>query len=369
MRCGHPGFHNQLFSGFNQYSLAGDMLTSSMNGTMYTYEMAPCFTMMENELFDLLRKNIGWEFSDGVLTPGGSFANFYAMVVSRHHKFPEVKKKGVHSFPPMRVFSSEHSHYSFEKAAITLGLGTDSVIKVPCNDNGEMIPAELERCIKESLERGEAPFMINATVGTTVVATVDPIAEIAPIAKKYNLWLHADAALGGPAFFETDRHYRVKGSEHLDSITWDPHKALQIPLQCSLFLTKHDGVMAASNSMNAPYLFHKDRTNYSPTLDTGDKTLQCGRHIDIFKLWVYFKSRGMNQIIKDTNQCYTNAKALETYVKDRPESWILCYETVLYNVCYYYIPKVMRGWKKETPEEKEAYYTALGKIIVEIKKK
>ena len=85
--------------------------------------------------------------------------------------------------------------------------------------------------------------MINATVGTTVVATVDPIAEIAPIAKKYNLWLHADAALGGPAFFETDRHYRVKGSEHLDSITWDPHKALQIPLQCSLFLTKHDGVL------------------------------------------------------------------------------------------------------------------------------
>ena len=126
------------------------MLTSSMNGTMYTYEMAPCFTMMENELFDVLRQNIGWEFVDGVLTPGGSFANFYAMVVARHHKFPEVKKKGLVAFPPMKVFSSEHSHYSMEKAAITLGLGTDSVIKVPCTKNGEMIPEELEKLIKES---------------------------------------------------------------------------------------------------------------------------------------------------------------------------------------------------------------------------
>ena len=345
------------------------MLTSSMNGTMYTYEMAPCFTMMENELFDVMRKNIGWEFVDGVLTPGGSFANFYAMVVARHHKFPEVKKKGVVAFPPMKIFSSEHSHYSMEKAAITLGLGTDSVIKVPCTKNGEMIPEELEKLIKESQERGEAPFMINATVGTTVVATVDPIAEIAPIAKKYGLWLHADAALGGPAFFKTERNYRVKGSEHLDSITWDPHKALQVPLQCSLFITKHDSVMAASNSMNAPYLFHKDRTNYSPTLDTGDKTLQCGRHIDIFKLWVYLKSRGINQIIADANKCYSNAKALEDYIKKNSDRWILCYDVVLYNVCYYYIPKVMNDCKPETEDEKELYYKQLGRVIVEIKKK
>ena len=134
--------------------------------------------------------------------------------------------------------------------------------------------------------------MVNATIGTTVVGAIDPVEPIAKICQKYKLWLHADAALGGPAFFNTSVHDKVKGHEMIDSITWDPHKTLQVPLQCSVFITKHLGVMAASNSMNAPYLFHKDRTNYSPSLDTGDKSLQCGRHIDIFKLWVYIKSRG-----------------------------------------------------------------------------
>ena len=69
------------------------MLTSSMNGTIHTYEMAPCFTMMENELFDVMRKNIGWEFVDGVLTPGGSFANFYAMVVALITSSPRSRRR------------------------------------------------------------------------------------------------------------------------------------------------------------------------------------------------------------------------------------------------------------------------------------
>ena len=72
--------------------------------------------------------------------------------------------------------------------------------------------------------------MVNATVGSKVVAAVDPLDEIAKICKKYNLWFHADAALGGTCFFDLPSPYKdlVKGSEHLDSITWDPHKSLQV---------------------------------------------------------------------------------------------------------------------------------------------
>lgn len=84
--------------------------------------------------------------------------------------------------------------------------------------------------VKESLDKGEAPFMVNATVGTTVVSAVDPIDEIAKVCKKYNLWLHADAALGGPCFFDLPQPFQdlAKGTEHLDSIAWDPHKTLQV---------------------------------------------------------------------------------------------------------------------------------------------
>lgn len=83
---------------------------------------------------------MGWDKVDGVFTPGGSFANFYAMVVARHNKFPDVKEKGLREYPPMRLFTSAHSHYSVSKAAITLGLGLSSVIKVPCTSRGRMIP-------------------------------------------------------------------------------------------------------------------------------------------------------------------------------------------------------------------------------------
>ena len=74
------------------------------------------------------------------MTPGGSFANFYAMVLARHHKFPEVKEKGIQGYPPMKIFTSEHSHYSISKAAITLGLGLNSVIKVSTDKAGRLIP-------------------------------------------------------------------------------------------------------------------------------------------------------------------------------------------------------------------------------------
>ena len=85
------------------------------------------------------------------MTPGGSFANFYAMVLARHFKFPEVKEKGIQGYPPMKLFTSEHSHYSISKAAITLGLGLNAVVKVPTDAAGRIIPQELDRLISLSL--------------------------------------------------------------------------------------------------------------------------------------------------------------------------------------------------------------------------
>lgn len=189
--------------------------------------MAPCYTLMEVNIFERMAKYIGWEAVDGVLTPGGSFANFNAMILARFYKFPEVKTKGMSKLPEMRVYTSEHSHYSFDKGAITLGLGTDSVVKVPCHSNGRMDPEALERLIQEDIGNGYAPIMINSTISTTVVACIDPVEEIAKIAKKYDIWHHADGALGGAALLPTSVNHLVKGgSSMLDSVTWDPHKCL-----------------------------------------------------------------------------------------------------------------------------------------------
>lgn len=131
IRSGHKYFHNQLFQGYDMYTTTGDILTSSINGSMFTYEMAPVFSFMERELFEFMNKHyMKWDTIDGVFTPGGSFANLYALLCARFQAFPIVKKKGIRDLPPMRVFTSEMSHYSIEKGCVIMGMGQESVIKV-----------------------------------------------------------------------------------------------------------------------------------------------------------------------------------------------------------------------------------------------
>lgn len=129
-------------------------MTACMNGTMYTYEVASCFTLMENYVYDHLKKLVGWETVDGMMTPGGSFANWNGMLLARYHRFPESKIKGIQGLPKMKIITSAASHYSVEKGAILEGYGLENIVKVKCTENGEMIPEDLEHQIKEILKQG-----------------------------------------------------------------------------------------------------------------------------------------------------------------------------------------------------------------------
>ena len=91
---------------------------------------------------------------------------------------------------------------------------------------------------------------------------------------------------------------KIGSLKNVDSITFDPHKALVVPLQATFFMCKHANLMIETNSANADYLFHKERASYDGSLDVGDKTLQCGRVIDILKVWTYFKGNGWKNIAK-----------------------------------------------------------------------
>lgn len=136
----HPHFHNQLYGGFDQYSIIGSILTTCINGTMYTYEVAPVYTLMESYVFDHFRSLIGWSTIDGTMVPGGSFANWMGILLARHNKFPEARFKGIQGLPRMRLLTSAVSHYSIEKGAILEGFGTDSIVKVKCNGFDQMLP-------------------------------------------------------------------------------------------------------------------------------------------------------------------------------------------------------------------------------------
>lgn len=126
----HPHFHNQLFGGFDEYSYIGAVMAPSINGSVFTYEISPCYTIMEESLYHHMKNIVGWTTIDATMTPGGSFANFLAIHLSRTRLHPEFNKKGIYNCKPMKVFTSDVSHYSVKKGVNLCGIGTDNIVDV-----------------------------------------------------------------------------------------------------------------------------------------------------------------------------------------------------------------------------------------------
>ena len=130
--------------------------------------MAPVFTLMENSIWEHMRKVVGWEEIDGTMTPGGSMANMFGIHLAKSHAYPEVVKKGLFGLPNLCIMTSDVSHYSIRKGANFTGVGIDNVVAVKTDEQGRMIPSELEAAIKAEIEGGRKPFWVNVTLGTTV---------------------------------------------------------------------------------------------------------------------------------------------------------------------------------------------------------
>ncbi|CAH1992015.1 unnamed protein product [Acanthoscelides obtectus] len=291
VKTGHPYFINQLFSGLDPYGLAGQWLTDALNASVYTYEVAPVFTLMEKHVMREVNSMIGPDWGDGLFCPGGSFGNGTAINLARYNKFPDTKAKGTCHLPKLVLFASEECHYSIHKFAAFLGIGEENVIGVKTDDVGQIIPENLERRIQEKFDDGSAPFMVVATLGTTVRGAFDPIEDIADICKKYDLWLHIDAAWGGGLIFSQKHRKKLfLGIERANSIIINPHKLLAVPQQCSILLVRDKEILHKCYSRGAEYLFQKDK-HYDRSYDMGDKYLQCGRKCDVFKFWFMWRAK------------------------------------------------------------------------------
>jgi len=354
VKTGHPHFFNQLSSGLDIVSMAGEWLTATANTNMFTYEIAPVFILMEKVVLAKMREIIGWNYGDSILAPGGSIANLYAFLCARHKKYPGYKEHGPRILPgDLVMFTSDQSHYSIKSCASVCGLGTDNCIMVPSDENGKMIVSELERLVLERKAQGQIPFFVSATAGTTVLGAFDPLNEIADVCEKYNCWFHVDAAWGGGLLLSSKyRSPRLDGIERADSVTWNPHKLMGALLQCSTIHFKAEGLLLSCNSMAAEYLFMTDKL-YDIDYDTGDKVIQCGRHNDIFKLWLQWRSKGHVGF----DQHMTHLMELAWYqvqrIKDQKDKFHLILEPEMVNVSFWYIPKRLRGVPHDSNKEQE----------------
>lgn len=365
VKTGHPRFFNQLSQGLDVVSLAGEWLTAATNTNMFTYEIAPVYVLMEEVTLGKMREFIGWnEPGDGILNPGGSISNLYAIQAARHHFFPEIKANGLFNSPKLIIFTSEHSHYSVAKAAAILGHGLNQVKLVPVDDKGKLKPNELEKLILECLSENQIPLLVSLTAGTTVLGAFDPINPVADICEKYKIWLHVDAAWGGGALLSQKHKHLLNGIERSDSVTWNPHKIMGCHLQASAFLVKKTGILLEANEMAATYLFQQDK-HYDLNYDTGDKTIQCGRHVDIYKVWLMFKAKGLNGFEKQIDRFFELAKYLYNQILKRENFEIVLHDPEFTNICFWYIPNSLKNVNKKSI----SYKTALHKIAPIIKEK
>lgn len=332
VRTGHRQFFNQLFGGFNLPGFLGEIFTSLTNTSMATYEIAPIATLIEQSLIAELNSYIGFEQGEGTFVTGGSNANLLAMMCARNQAFPEAKFQGITH--PAVVFVSDQAHYSFLKAANVLGIGLNHVIKVKTDAKGRMIPQALEVEIESALNASQVPFFIGATAGTTVLGAFDPISEISEIAQKYQLWLHVDAAWGGAVLLSDRYRHFLVGSDRANSLTWDAHKVMGLPLTCSTFLTKHPGILLQTvSNRDADYLFHDHE---DAAYDLGLTSLQCGRKADALKLWLAWQYYGKLGYQQRVDWLMEMADYATQKITESPELELMA-PTQYLNICFRYV--------------------------------
>ncbi|KAI9342702.1 pyridoxal phosphate-dependent transferase [Pilaira anomala] len=342
----NPRFMDKLYAGTNPIGVIAELLLAVLNTNAHVYQVSPVLTLMEIEVTKAVGKLLGMgEKAGGLLCPGGSASNLLALVTARNKFFPKIKKEGYFPFPynkkanygKLAVFTSEHSHYSIEKAVQVMGLGSDSIIKVPVDETGRMDVSQLKRCICLSLADGMTPFFINATAGTTVLGAFDPMKEISVVAKKYTCWLHVDGSWGGTAIF-SDKVKQEKnwfeGSELADSFTLNPHKLLGVPLQCSMLITPHDGhlLFAQANSTKADYLFHGN------PYDLGAGTIGCGRRPDATKVFLAWKFYGQQGLGARVDKALHSATEFTKIVRERPHFQLVVDPSPFLQICFWYLP-------------------------------
>ncbi len=333
VRTTAPGFMNPLWGGLSIASLAGELVTAATNTAMYTYEIAPIATLIESSILKRMAELADFGTSQGTLTTGGSNGNMLGLLCARQSKVPLSSQSGFDG-TKMVAFVSEESHYSFNIASNVVGIGQSNLIKIRCNEQGQMRADSLEDEIERALENGQIPFAVLATSGTTVRGSFDPLREVAEIAHRYDLWMHVDAAWGGSCLFSTQYRSLMDGIELADSFCWDAHKMMGIPLICSAFIVKDAEILRAvcSNGNTAHYLYLETGED----VDLGLYSLQCGRRNDALKLWLAWREIGDAGWAKMLDRFMKLADYLERSVNEN-ESLEMMSNRMWTNVCFRYV--------------------------------
>ena len=269
--------------------LAGlfDAVGSVTNQVMAIYEMGPWATAAEWAMVRELGQVIGWqpgEFS-GLVTHGGSLANFTALLTARNAVLGNVWEQGVPrtGLPPVLVVHAD-VHYCVSRSAGMLGLGTDHVLRVPLDARRRMDPNRLEEILAALRSKGQRIVAAIACSCSTPIGAFDPLPDIADACRRHDVWLHVDAAHGGAVCLSPRHRHLAAGLERADSIVWDAHKMLFMPALCAFVFYRDRSHRFETFRQTAPYLFDPTAPGLAE-YDSGLRAVECTKRAAAFGLW------------------------------------------------------------------------------------
>jgi aromatic-L-amino-acid decarboxylase len=308
----HPRFFAYFAISASPPGVLADFLSAALNQQAMLWRTSPAATELEYVTLNWLRQLIGLpDGFEGVIYDTASIATLHALAAAREAAVAGARSAGLigrPELPRVRVYCSEQAHSSVDKAMIALGLGEQSLRKIAVDEAFRLRADLLHDAVREDRAAGLLPIAVVATSGTTATTSIDPVAAVADICERENLWLHVDAAYGGAAAMLPSHAHVLDGAGRADSLVVNPHKWLFTPFDLSAFYCRRMDVVRATFSLTPEYLRTREadappagsppprgrpRGEAQNLMDTG---IQLGRRFRALKLWMILRSYGARAI-------------------------------------------------------------------------
>jgi glutamate decarboxylase len=381
-----PSFIGHMTSALPYFMLPLSKIMIALNQNLVKTETSKAFTPMERQVLGMIHRLVYEQdgafyrkymhdprHALGAMCSGGTVANLTALWVARNNAFPaEGSFRGIHQeglFRALRYYGCEgaailvsrRGHYSLRKAADVLGLGREFLVPVDTDDENKIQTDALrEKCLELHRQKVRV-IAICGIAGTTETGNVDPLDAMADIAREFGAHFHVDAAWGGPTLFSRTHRHLLRGIEKADSVTFDAHKQLYVPMGAGLVVFR-DPALASAVEHHAQYIIRKG------SRDLGSTTLEGSRPgmSMLIQSGLKILAREGYEILID--QGIDKARTFAEMIDNEPDFELITHPE-LNILTYRYCPKnVQDALASATADQSEKINTCLNRITKFIQK-
>jgi aromatic-L-amino-acid decarboxylase len=329
----HPMHYGWFPSNASLAAVLGDIASSGLGTLGISWESCPALTEVEEVVCDWLRQLTGLsEDWQGTIHDTASTACVTAMILARERATDYSKNAGGLQAvsAPLVVYSTAQAHSSIAKAVQLAGFGNDNLRLIDEDPYSRaMLPDALAAAIEADLAAGLIPAAIVCSVGTTGTTAMDPVADIAALAREHGIWLHVDAAMAGSAMLLPECRHLWQGVEQADSLAWNPHKWMGTILDTALFYVRDVAHLERVMSTNPAYLRSTADGEVTQYRDWG---IPLGRRFRALKLWFHLRLDGPDAIRGRLRRDLDNAQWFKAQVEAAPD-WEVLAPVALQTVC------------------------------------